>query len=334
MPHLLNASNAPYSYSYVPKVVYTNQVFPVTILVKHLDLKDPPNFEFDSLSLIQPIIQKPVKVINKNEAFFTFYFKALSNKDSLKIPPLAIWNNDHTYALRAKEIRVKNLPNEPKNFSGVLASNFRINSIRVNPYDEENNLVTVLIEATEANIEDMHIPNILDDGVENIKRDGAKVIANYYFIVPSTLKSIDFSYFNTIKKRYFNEQIAISSIKKRVDNSNLNPKELSFDKFKKYALIALLIIFLVLYLSTKDKLYIIVSVITFVLLVVVFIPKKSICIKEGALLYILPTNNSNISLRIDKQIERKVLNRYNKFNKIEYKNGVTGWIRDEDTCKD
>jgi hypothetical protein len=332
LSQLLFAANAPYSYSYLPKFVYKNQVFPVTILVKYYNPKDPPNFEFDTLSLIQPIEPNPVKTLNNNQAFFTFYFKANINAKSLKIPSLAIWNTDHTYALNAKSINVKNLPAEKKDFSGVIASGLRVNYTKISPYDETNKLVTLFLEANEANIEDFHIPGVIDDGVENIKRDGARVLANYYFIVPANKKNITFSYFNYIKKSFEQKSINLNNIKTQIDE-NLNPKELSFDKVKKYFLIGASILFALLFWATRDKLYIVVLIFSIAFLVYAYVPKKSVCIKEGAPLYILPTHNSNISMQIDKKITKKVLNEYRNYYKIEYKNGIYGWIRKDDVCK-
>ena len=329
----LLASGAPYSYSYTPKNVYPNQVFPITILVKHYDPKDPPNFEFDTISVTQPITSKPVKVINKEEAFYTFYFKANISDGGVTIPALSIWNLDHTYSLNSFFIKAKELDSNTTNFCGVLASNLRVNSIKVDTYDSSHNLVTLSLDATEANLEDMHIPNVIDDGIENLKRDGALATANYYFITPSSEKSIKFNYFNTIKNRFINKEISFINKKSSLDETNLTPKELSFDKIKKYTLIILTILFALFYLKTRDLIYLLFFIIFAAFLIYIFMPKKTICVNEGAPLYILPTNNSNISLQIDKQLHTTVLHRYNNFNKIEYKNSISGWIKDEDICK-
>ena len=181
----LLAGGAPYSYSYIPKVVYKNQLFPVTILVKHYNPQDPPQFEYDTVSLPQPVDTKPVKVINKDGAFFTYYFKANSQEKEIEIPSLSIWNLDHTYMLNPQRIKLQELEKKDNNYSGVLASKLRINSTKVDTYDDSHNLVTLNLEADEANLEDMHIPNVIDDGVENLQRDGALTTASYYFIIPS-----------------------------------------------------------------------------------------------------------------------------------------------------
>ena len=203
----LNAANVPFSYSYTPKFVYKNQVFPVTILVKHYDPKDPPHFEFDILGELQPVDSKPTKLINKNEAFYTFYFKANRYTDSLTIPQLTIWNLNYNYILKPKTIKIKKLDSSKvKDFSNLIASNLRVNGVKIDPYDSQNSLITLKLEATEANLEDIKIPNVTDDVIENIKRNGARVTANYYFIIPSNQKKVKFSYYNLIKNRFITKR--------------------------------------------------------------------------------------------------------------------------------
>jgi len=332
---LVFAANAPYSYSYIPKFVYENQLFPVSIHIKHYDPKSKLNFEYDNISLVQPISNKPVIVINQDEAFFTFYFKVNTNKDTIEIPTLAIWNLDQTYILNAQEVKVKKLDSSKVlDYSGVLASKFRINSVKIDPYDTKHILVTLAIEASEANLEDMHILNVIDDGIENIKRDGSNVSANYYFIVNSNLDNINFSYYNIINKEFISKNIDIKNYKNRIINAQLNPKELSFDKVKKYFLISITILFAFMFIMTKDKLYLAIFIISGALLFYIYFSNKNICVQEGASLYILPTKNSNISLRIEDRVDRRVIKEYNNFYKIYYKNSVTGWIKKDELCKD
>ena len=329
----INAQNAPYSYSYVPKFVYKNQVFPITIYVKHYNSKDEPRFDFDAMALIQPIDPKPTKLINKDSAYYTFYFKADTQDSKINTPTINIWNLDYTYILHPKYIKIKKLnTKKEKNFSNVIASNLRINQVKIDPYDSKNYLITLKLEANEANLEDISIPNVEDDGIEELKRDGARVTASYYFITPSSKKSINFSYYNTIKNSFITKKISTKNIKNYSDTVELSPKDLSFDKIKRYILYSVIVIFLILIIFTKDLLYIIITAFLIALTIYLNLSYKKICIQEGASVYILPTQNSNISRQIDKRITTTMVNKYKNFNKIEYKN-IIGWIKDEDLCK-
>lgn len=330
---ILNAKNAPYSYSYTPKYVYQDQIFPVTIQVKHYDAKNPPNFEYEIVAPLQPIDPLPTKLINRDEAFFTFYFKADTQNKTITIPQLSIWNLKYTYMLHPKTIKVKDLIIERDNFSKLIASNLRVNGIKISPFDSKSQLVTLKLEATEANLEDFQIPSVTDDGVENIKRDGARVIEDYYFIVPSSKKSINFSYYNLMKNSFLDKNISLKGRNSMQNSNELKPKDLSFEKIKMYLFIGLSVLFLILFIFTKDILYIIIVAALIAVGIYMYYPKAKICIQEGASIYILPTSNSNISQRVDKQIESRVIKRYKTFNKIEYKQYIIGWVKDEDLCK-
>jgi hypothetical protein len=329
----LNAADKPYSYSYTPKSVYSNQVFPVTILVKHYNPKNPPHFEFDIISQLQPIDNRPNKLINQNEAFFTFYFKAEKNLTSIKIPQLSIWNLDHTYMLQPKEIKVKNLDTQnSKNFSNLLASNLRVNQVKIDPYDSQNSLITLKLEALEANLEDIKIPGVTDDGIEDIKRDNARVTASYYFIIPSNIKKVEFSYYNLIKNRFISKDITTYKKSGYSQTIELSPKDFTFDKIKMYITFGSVVVLLLLLFFTKDMLYLVLSVILIAFTIYIYMPKATLRIQEGANIYILPTKNSNISKQLDREITTKLIRKYKNFNKIEYKN-IIGWVKDEDIRK-
>lgn len=329
-----SASNAPFSYSYTPKFVYKNQVFPVTILVKHYEKNNPPHFEFDMLGEVQPIDNRATKLINRDEAFFTFYFKADGFSNSILIPQLSIWTKTYTYTLHPKKIDIKRLDtSKAKNFSNLLASNLKINGIKIDPYDSENSLVTLRLVATEANLEDIKLPNVTDDGIENIKRDGARVRANYYFITPSSQSNISFSYYNLIKNRFITKDISTSIKDGYSQDIKLSPQDLTFDKLKKYITFGAIAILLVLLILTRDALYLILSIALIAVAIYLYINKKSICIQEGASVYILPTQNSNISREFNSQVNTTLIRKYKNFNKVEYKN-IRGWVKDEDLCKD
>lgn len=333
LANILFAANTPYSYSYTPKFLYSKQLFPVTILAKHYNPKDPPHFEYDSLNLIQPINYKPIKALNKNEAFYTFYFKTPQNQEQLTIPTLTIWNQQYTYILHTKTIPIHTLKGiDNKHYSNLLASNLRVNSIRVDTYDTTNSLVTLDLEATEANMEDFHIPNVSDDGIENIQRDGARVTANYYFVTPSKKQTLRLSYYNLIKNRFSNINLNLASSSNFQKFDELNPKELNFDTIKKYTLMAIVVLFLLLAYTSRDHLYLILSAVLIALLVYFYIPNRSICIPEGTSLYILPTNNSNIITQIDQEYTAALLKQYRNFDKIDYK-GLKGWVKNENICK-
>jgi len=327
---LLNAS-AEYKYSYVPKKVYENQIFPLTVIDTERIKDDNPKFQFDTMSPVQPIFDKPLVIHNGHDSFYTFYFKA--GKIDITIPRLFIVSPSVDTSLEPQNIHLAHLKPR-KDFCGVYAADMEIKNSQVSNYDEKNHLLTLSIEANEANLEDMHLNGVEESGVEDLKRKFAKVKAEFYVVLPVAQKNIKFTYFNTIKNQYvFLEASAELADDTVVTQSDLNPKEDSFEKLKKYTFMFLVGFFFFMFLVKRDFFFLVLGVISLITLLTFYIPHKRICVKQGAPIYLLPTYTSTIGTKADEDFETPLLGERGEFRKIEYKHGIIGWIKNEDLCK-
>ncbi len=327
----LVSANSEYKYSYVPKKVYENQLFPVTVIGIGDTGGDIPTFTFDDSSQIQPLFSEPLVIRNGNDSFYTFYFQA-KEKD-IRIPPLLISSSNSAKTFPSQSIFINTLKKR-EDFCNVLAADMKIKNSQVSNYDEKNHIVTLSIEAFEANMEDISLKGVVESGVENIKRRFAKVSAEFYVVVPVENKLLKFTYFNTIKKQYvFIEVPIVLEDASVTTQSDLNPKEDSFEKLKKYALITFSGFFLLMFLFKRDFFYLVFAVISFITLLTLFIPHKKICVQQGAPLYIIPTATSTISTKIDEKLDTLLLGEREGYKKVEYKAGIIGWIKNEDLCQ-
>jgi hypothetical protein len=314
-------------YSFIPQKVYKKQVFPISFL-KRGSADEKILFQFTDKS---PLLKEPVIIKDGTKTFYTFYFK--TNEKLFVIPSVTVITPEDKTKLGEIKIPVKNLPKR-SDFCGVIASGLKIKSYQASIFDEKTNLISMVIEAHDANLEDIYVPDALKDGIENLKRTGSKIEGNYYIVLPAEQKKLRFSYFDTIKDKFITKEIPISiedgSVAAQTD---LNPKDDSFEKLKKYALIALIIVFLLLFLWKRDFFYLIVGFIASAILLTFYTPLSKICVKGGSPLYIIPTYNSTISLYTDQRFTTTELFKKGEYHKIKYKNGVIGWIKDEDICK-
>jgi len=329
MTTLLHAQDE-YRYSYMPKKVYENQVFPVT-LINTSERNDHPQFQFDISSTTKPLFKRPLTVRNGNDIFYTFYFKA--GKVDIRIPRLFIISDNVDISLDPQMIPLASLKRS-KAFCNVLAADMKIKNYQVSNYDTKNHMVTLSIEAYEANLEDISLQGVEENGVEEIKRDNAKVTAEFYVILPRTQKELSFNYFNTIKKRFITLNIPIELPNASVTTqSDLNPKVDAFERLKRYTLIFFALFFMFMFLWKRDFFYLILGVVSLITLMTFYIPHKKVCVKQGAPLYILPTQTSTIGTRVENKIETMLLGERGEFKKVEYKKGMIGWIKNEDLCK-
>jgi len=316
-------------YSYVPKKVYKKQVFPISFLTTTEASKKKIKFNFEGNK--KPVLSQPIIIHNGTKTFYTFYFK--TTEKLFIIPKINITSNGKKQTLAGVKIPVKKLPHK-SNFSGVIASGLKIKNHQVSIFDETTNLIAIAIEAHDANLEDIYVPEAMKDGVENIKRDGSKIEIHYYIVLPATQTSLTFSYFDTIKETFVERTIPIhlqdGSVAAQTD---LNPKDDSFETLKKYLLTSLTLLFLLLFLWKRDFFYLILAVIAAAILLTFYTALAKVCIKEGSPLYIVPTSNSTTSIHIDQRFTTTKLAERNEFIKIEYKNGTVGWIKNEDLCE-
>lgn len=326
----LSSAQESYKYSYIPKKVYKNQIFPVTVIDTSGEAEEP-EFQFDLASATQPLFEKPLVIRNGNDRFYTFYFKV---KDTdVRIPKLNISSESFNTSLPAHMIFLTSL-NPRDDFCGVLAADMKIKSYQVSNYDEKHYLVTLSLEAHEANLEDMRIDHFQESGVEGLERNNAKAEAEFYIVLSSEEKVLKFTYFNTIKKQYVFLETPIDLADDTVTTqSDLNPKEDSFEQLKQYSLIFLTLFFLLMAIFKRDFFYLVLGTVSFITLLTLFIPHARVCVQQGASLYILPTSTSTVSTRVDERFEATLLGERGTYKKVEYKEGIIGWIKDEDLCK-
>ncbi len=314
-------------YSFVPKKIYEKQVFPISFLGT-TEPEDKILFHFVEKS---PILKNAVVIRNGRKTFYTFYFK--TTQPTFDIERVIVNVNGEEKVLKGISIPVKRLPYRD-NFSGVIASGLKVKSYQASVYDNESNLISLLIEAHDANLEDIYIKDAIKDGLDNLKRVGSKIEGNYYIVLPADQKRVTFSYFDTIKNSFINRTIPISIDDGSVAaQSDLNPKDDSFEILKKYIIIGIITLFLLLFLWKRDFFYLILAVIASIALLTFYTPLTKICVKSGSPIYIVPTYNSTISGYIDKKIITIELFKRGDYHKIEYKNGIIGWIKDEDICE-
>ena len=90
--------------------------------------------------------------------------------------------------------------------------------------------------------------------------------------------------------------------------------------------------FFIMFLFKRDFFYLVFGVVSLITLLTFYIPHKKICVKQGASLYILPTPTSTISIKTDEKTETMLLGERDEYRKIEYKDGIVGWVKNEDLC--
>ncbi len=326
------------SYEKYPKRVFTGQKFEVTL--KAIILKNISSYDniITTLSGGENIEQLTQTIEWKEERegnrFTTLEFKAHDKEFVLPMITLALLKDgqviDHS-TLSPVDIKYEKIAINQKQFSNIIASDIKINSVKTKQYSNNELHTTINIEGYSSNLEDIKLSSYGEQGINSLVEDEVKQNLYYYVITPLYIKQINFSYYNTEQNSFVKIQLPIILEEELVSTqTELNPYHNSMVLYKQVATGVLLVILLIIYAFKRDMIYLILSTLLIVILAYLFIPNEKILLNSGVKVYILPTSNSTVYNTLEnKEIVERVYEK-NGFVKIIFKNDNVGWIKKDD----
>jgi hypothetical protein len=330
------------SFENIPKNIYKYQIFEVE--VKSIVLKD----KFKDINTIFTNSEN-IEVLNPNskweyrdsdDSFFynKFYFKALANE--IKLPDIIatfIIDKDNTIdeLLDGPKLKAQDIQGG-KNFSNIVADEMKLIHYKVSQYDNKSNLVVMEIETQIANLSDFHINNadISKQGIDEIYVNMPFSKVTYYAVVPIHWKKFDFNYFSIKDLKYnkigFPIEVDTDSVSTQ---SDLNPKESEFTKYKIYIFLFLGVILLIFAIWKKRWIFVILAIFPIASAVVNLIPFRTAFVYQDAKVRLLPTKNSTIFYITEGNVEVKVIKKQDDYIKVLFDNGKIGWVNEENIIK-
>lgn len=333
---LCAAKNLYLSYKKIPSNVYKNQKFEVVVKA----LVTTNNFtnltssfsESSNITLLNP--NSSWKKISNDTYENSYYFKVKSGNFRLPDIEVKLWNEDSLIdisQLSSTPIRYSDIGNGDDRFSNIIADNILLKAYKTKQYNNKEALTIIDIDAQNSNLEDFKLKNIEEQGISNIKEwEGTQNLV-YYFVTPIYQKNLIFTYYNSMTKSFKDVKIPLILQNELVSTqTDLNPNDSTFEKYKKVAAIIVFILFLLLFIWKRKKWLLLLVVITFVVAVLYNLPNQKGIVKQDSFVYILPTKNSTIFFKVDKEEKVEILQRKNGFIKIlGVDNGFIGWIKEE-----
>lgn len=335
------AKNIYLSYLKVPEQVYNNQRFEVVIKAlittpTTIDNISTSFFDSNSIDVLNPD-SKWVKVSNNNYEN-RYYFKSITS--NFKLPDFVVNLTEdeeilETSILSSVKIKYLNIASNDKRFSNVIAKILNIKAFKTKQYNNKESLTIVDIDGIDSNLEDFNLKDIQDQGISKIVDNYPEQNLIYYFVMPVHKKKIVFNYYNTDKKSF--EQIIVPLILQNElvsTQTDLNPNNSNFEKYKKIALLIVLLISIVLFIWKRNKVYLIVSLILLIVTILYLMPNKIGIVKKDSFIYILPTKNSTVFFKLEKEQRVEVLNKKKNFIKVMgINNKFIGWVKEENFGK-
>ena len=333
---LVRAQSIFLSFLNAPKKIYLSQ----RVVIKIKAVVTNKNVTFLKTTFLKA---KDVQILNKSTSwkktsqnsyeisYIIKFFSTAGKLPDFKVTTYAdgrVMSNETISSYEPKIIALR----EDKEFSLVLSKDFTLQSHNEKKYDEKSNIVVLELNASEANLEDFHIPYAIKDGIYDIKQYGVNQSIYYFAIIPNDIKIFKFKYFDLVSNKYhivtFPILLQDSSISTQTD---LNPQKSRFALYKAIALIVLAFVIFLFYMKTR-ALYLLVltfSVLAFVLYKQ--IPISKVTLDKGVNLRILPTENSTIFYVTQEKIEADMLLKKDGYIKLLLPNKKIGWINEDST---
>lgn len=334
--NLFAAKNLYLSYKKIPTSVYKNQKFEVTvkalITTEDFDELTTTFSNSSNISILNP--NNPWKKISNDTYENSYYFKVKSS--NFRLPDLTVKLKSagsliDESDLSSTPLRYSDIGKGDDRYSNVIADKIVLKAYKTKQYNNKEALTIIDIDGTNANLEDFKLKNIEEQGISNIKEVGGTQNLVYYFVTPIFQKNLVFTYFNSTTNSLKDIKIPLILQNELVSTqTDLNPNDSNFEKYKKIASIILFIGFLVLFIWKRKKIFLILTV-SFLLISLIYnMPNSTGVVKPDSFVYILPTKNSTIFFKANKEEKVEVLDKKDGFIKVlGVDNGFIGWIKEE-----
>ena len=334
--NLFASKNLYLSFSKIPKNIYTNQKFEITIealvpnskftnfRVAFLDMED--------IDIINP--NSNWKKVSNNTWQNSFYLQVLS--PNFKLPEINVslinYNEeiDNT-SLFLDGINFSKIGKSDERYANIVAEELILKAYKTKQYNNKEALTIVDIDAINSNLGNFHLNSIEEQGIHSIKEQENIENLVYYFVTPIFQKNLYFTYFNSSLNRFEEVKIPLILQNELVSTqTDLNPNDSTFEKYKKIASIIVFIIFLLIFIWKRNKILLIFVIITLIFAVIYNYPNQKGYISEGSYIYILPTKNSTIFLKTLEKESVEVLEKKGQFKKVlGIDNNFIGWIKED-----
>ena len=186
------------------------------------------------------------------------------------------------------------------------------------------------VDAINSNLEDFKLKDIEEQGASALKEVDETQNLVYYFVTPIYKKKIVITYYNTKTKNMKDVTIPLLLQNELVSTqTDLNPNDSSFEKYKKIAAIFFFIVFFLLFVWKRKRVFLIISGILLIISIIYLLPNEKGIVKKDSNVYILPTRNSTIFFKLENNQNIEVLDKKNGFIKVlGVDSEFIGWIKE------
>lgn len=317
--------------------IFVGEVFPITVYAK---TTENTNFNFH-IELIKNndllFLNPDAKWIKKDNIYeTTLWFEAKTSNANLEQIIVKLSRNDVFFQkanIALNPIKFENTPSS-NNFSHLVASSLEIKKVKTNHFDNQNVIMIMEINATNANLKSFYLKGIEKQGVENLRGDFNSSNGYYYAVFPASKNIFSFSYFNKDEKKLQNYNLKIKISEDSISTqSDLNPTNKDFNTYKQYGLWLITLLLAIFFIFKKNYIILTIALICFISGFLVDTSTQTGILKAKAKAKILPTELSTYFYTANTNEKVEILGERKPYVKVLFKDGKIGWVKNEDLAK-
>jgi len=323
------------SYDEIPKRVIQGEIFTVTLkALSTVQNYEDIIYEFSNARGLKILDEVPIREQKGKFLYDTFHLQSIAA--TAKLPDvnaslIASREYDSTF-IKGKELNVIQL-NPKQNFSNIVANNLVLKEYKTTSYDNTHNIIVFVLSGENTDIDALHFQNVYKQGKESSTNSYLTSKIIYFVVVDKNLEAFTFSYFNLLQNKFKLIEVPVIVDDDSVSTqSDLKPRDQSHDRQKMYIAAAIALLGFILVLLKRKVIYLVVIFLPLGYILYLSIPQKSICIKKGAQIHLLPVDNGTIFETTQTKIHLAKEGQTQNYIKVKLTNNKIGWVKNEDTC--
>lgn len=332
------------SYVDYPRHVYKNQRFEIEVKAlitrKNYDSIQTKFINARNISPLNPKSAWEKSSANQSTFINKFYFKAKNSKFKMPSIEVRLYKGKQLIERRTispEVVTFSEIAKSDERFSGVIAKELKVVGSKSKQYTNKKALTVIELNGKNSNLEDFNLKEIEEQSRTVFEDNYPEQNVIYTIEIPIHKKNIIFNYYNTTNNRFDKVVIPIVFEEELVSTqTDLNPNNSSFEKYKKIAVGVLALLLLILFIWKRSYFILVLFLLVTIFFMLFAMPNKRVKLKENSVIYILPTKNSTIFQKVSKPIIVEDMKRKNGFIKIMFGSGnqnFIGWVKEKDVIE-
>ncbi|MEJ2468489.1 MAG: hypothetical protein P8Y65_04805 [Campylobacterales bacterium] len=320
-----------------PERLFKGEIFSITLRsIVTTERFDALQYTFSGGTGVERLSEEPEREFKEHAYFDRFYFKATGSRVVLPdITPSVTISYDYdeiSKTIPGERIDVTVL-NPPKNFCGILAERFTVTHAKTTEYDKRHNIIVFMADANRSDLADFTIASARQQNFESLNVDPHGATMTYYAVLPDTVETLKFQYFNLRTQRFDRISIPIEVDDDLVSTTiDINPIEHGHNYQKSIIFGTTAVLFFLLALWRRSWTLLVFALAAGGYAAWLNIPLREVCIKEGAPIYLLPMRNATVFEITPTRYTLEMQGHVKDYTKVRLLNNKIGWVKDEDTC--